>query len=90
MKGLVYLNHKELNPDLMLKAFNTYVLAIYLYHAPIIILQEKKFKLLEQRMQIQLKKVMLKKSNKWNHNLLITIGIPNLEYSADIQLITNL
>ena len=33
---------------------------------------------------------MLKKQNKWSHNLLNALGIPNLEYSADIYLIYNL
>ena len=36
-------------------------------------------------MNIQLKKVMLKKQNKWSYNLLNALGIPNHEYSADIN-----
>ena len=38
VKSIVYLNHKELFPDLIIKAFQYYILSLYIYHAPIVAL----------------------------------------------------
>ena len=83
-QSLVYLNHKELFPDLIIKAFNSYVLSIYLYHAPILMLKEKKFKVMEKKMIKQLKQIILRKKNKCGENLLLALGQMSLEKSADI------
>lgn len=60
-KNIVYLNHEEVNPDLIIKAFHTYTFTIYAFHAPIMVLKEKKFKLLEKRMILDLKRVLVSK-----------------------------
>ena len=38
IKSIVYLNQKEMCPDLIIKAFQSYIISIYIYHGPIIAL----------------------------------------------------
>ena len=59
--SLVYLNHKALCLDMIIKAFNNYILSIYLYHSTIIMqfLQDEK----KDDIAIRISNSMEKKTN---------------------------